>query len=171
MKHIILLLISLMGYSQFLASVSEPQTITYYLTIADFTASLILIPSSDVSGDSTTLSSQYLAGRAPIYDVNNIKVGTCSASFLCMQTESDGIFTDISNYLAADNGIIVTWFTPTTLANLELDTIINSMVTECTTVVTTKVGVSPFFGQTFDLVVSSDDEKIYFQFSRIDMIF
>ena len=147
-----------------------PETITYYLYIADFAESFIEIPTSNVSVDSPTIASSYLAGRAPIYDVNNIQVGTCSASFLSMQT-ADGIFTDISNYLSADNGLIVTWFTPTTLINLELDSIINSMVTECTVVATTKVGFSPFFGQTFDLIVSSDGEKIYFQFSRIGTIF
>lgn len=146
------------------------QTITYYLYIADFAASFIQIPTSNVAVDSSTLASSYLAGRAPIYNVNNMKVGTCSASFLNMQNE-DGIFTDISNYLSADNGLIVTWFTPTKLINLELDSIINSMVTECTVVATTKVGVSPFFGQTFDLIVSSNGGKIYFQFSRIGTIF
>lgn len=149
---------------------TEPSTITYYLYIADFIDSFIQIPTSNVSGDSTTIASSYLAGRAPIYNADNIKAGTCSASFLSMQTD-DGIFTDIANYLAADNGLIVTWFTPTTLINLELDSIINSMVTECTVVATTKVGFAPFFGQTFDLIVSSDGQKIYFQFSRIGMIF
>ncbi len=112
----------------------------------------------------------YLAGRAPIYNVNNMQVGTCSASFLSMQN-ADGIYTDISNYLSVDNGLIVTWFTPTTLLNLELDSIVNSMITECTVVATTKVGFAPFFGQTFNLIVSSDSEKIYFQFSRIGTIF
>jgi hypothetical protein len=149
---------------------TEPATITYYLYIADFTDSFIQIPTSNVSGGGSTIASSYLAGRAPIYDVNNVKVGTCSASFLSMQTD-DGIFTDISNYLSADNGLIVTWFTPTTLINLELDSIINSMVTECMVVVTTKVGFAPLFGQTFNLIVSSDSEKIYFQFSRIGTIF
>jgi hypothetical protein len=148
----------------------KPEAITYYLNIADFAASFIEIPTSNVSGDSPTIASSYLAGRAPIYDVHNMKVGTCSASFLSMQT-IDGIFTDISNYLSADNGLIVTWFTPTTLINLELDSIINAMVTECTVVVTTKVGFSPLFGQTFNLIVSSDSGKIYFQFSRIGTIF
>jgi len=148
----------------------EPKTITYYLNIADFADSFIEIPTSNVSGDSSTLASSYLAGRAPIYNANNVKVGTCSASFLSMQTD-DGIFTDISNYLTADNGLIVTWFTPTTLLNLELDSLIHSMVTECTVVVTTKVGFAPLLGQTFDLVVSSDDERIYFQFTRIGTIF
>jgi hypothetical protein len=147
-----------------------PTTITYYLYITDFAESFIQIPTSNVSEESLTLASSYLAGRAPIYDVHDIPVGICSASFLSMQTE-DGIFTDISNYISADNGLIVTWFTPTTLINLELDSIIHGMVTECTVEVTTKVGFSLFYGQTFSLIVSSDDEKIYFQFSRINMIF
>jgi hypothetical protein len=152
------------------ANRTEPKTMTYYLYISDFADSFIEIPTSNVSVDSPTIASSYLAGRAPIYNVNNMQVGTCSASFLNMQTE-DGIFTDISNYLSADNGLIVTWFTPTTLINLELDSIVNSMITECTVVATTKVGVAPFFGQTFNLIVSSDSEKIYFQFSRIGTIF
>lgn len=155
-------------FSQFTTLKSE--VITYYLNIDDFAESFIQIPTSNLSGSGTTIDSSYLAGRAPIYDTKNKKVGTCSASFLSMKTD-DGIFTDISNYLAADNGLIVTWFTPTTLINLELDSIINSMVTECTVVVTTKVGVSLFFGQTFDLIVSSDGGRIYFQFTRIGTIF
>ncbi len=148
----------------------EPKTLTYYLNVADFANSFIEIPTSNVSVDSSTIDSSYLAGRAPIYNANNVKVGTCSASFLSMQN-ADGIFTDISNYLTADNGLIVTWFTPTTLINLELDSLIHSMVTECTVVVTTKVGFAPLFGQTFDLVVSSDSGRIYFQFTRIGTIF
>lgn len=152
------------------ANRTEPETITYYLNVADFAKSFIEIPTSNVSADSPTIASSYLAGRAAIYDTNNIKVGTCSASFLNMQNE-DGVFTDISNYLAADNGLIVTWLTPTKLINLELDSIIHSMVTECTVVSTTKVGFAPLFGQTFNLIVSSDDEKIYFQFTRIGQIF
>jgi len=167
-----ILLISLIGngHSLYSANFTEPETITYYLYISDFAQSFIQIPTSNVSGDSTTIASSYLAGRAPIYNVNNIKAGTCSASFLSMQN-ADGIFTDISNYLAADNGLIVTWFTPTKLINLELDSIIHSMVTECTVVATTKVGLSLFYGQTFDLIVSSDDQKIYFKFTRIGTIF
>ncbi len=149
--------------------VTEPATITYYLNIIDFADSFIAIPTSNISESSSTIASSYLAGRAPIYDVNNMQIGTCSASFLCMQT-GDGIFTDISNYLSTDTGMIITWFTPTTLINLELDSIINSMVTECTVVVTTKVGVAPYFGQTFNLIVSSDNQKIYFKLSRIGTI-
>ena len=150
---------------------TEPIKFTYYLNISDFANSFIEIPTSNVSGESSTRSSTYLAGRAAIYNqLDNTQVGTCSASFLCMQNE-DGIYNDISNYLTSADGMIVTWFTPTNLRNLELDSIINSMVTECTVTVTTKVGVAPLFGQTFDLVVSSDNEKIYFVFTRIGMIF
>lgn len=145
---------------------TKPETLTYYLYIEDFAESFIQIPTSNVSMDSPTVASSYLAGRAPIYDVNNRKFGTCSASFLNMQT-ADGIFTDISNYISADNGLIVTWFTPTTLINLELDSIIHGMVTECIVMANTKVGFSPYYGQTFTLIVSSDDKKIYFQFTRM----
>lgn len=147
-----------------------PNTMTYYLYIADFIQSFIEIPTSNVLVDSTTIASSYLAGRAPLYDMYNRKVGICSASFLNMQT-ADGIFTDIANYISTADGLIVTWFTPTTLINLELDSIINGMVTECIVMATTKVGIAPFFGQTFDLIVSSDGEKIHFQFTRIGTIF
>lgn len=143
---------------------------TYFLYISDFALSFIEIPTSNVSSGGTTISSKYLAGRAPIYNQNNQPFGTCSASFLCMQT-ADGIFTDISNYLSADNGLIVSWLTPTTLINLELDSIIHSMVTVCMVTASTKIGFNPFYGQTFNLVVSSDDQKIYFEFTRTGTIF
>lgn len=168
----LLLFIGLLCFAHPLYSAkrTEPETITYYLYIADFANSFIEIPTSNVSVDSTTIASSYLAGRAPIYDVMDKPVGTCSASFLSMQTP-DGIYTDISNYLSAVDGLIVTWFTPTKLINLELDSIINSMVTECTVTAITKIGFAPLFGQTFNLVVSSDGEKIYFRFTRMGMIF
>jgi len=142
---------------------------TYYLNIDAFTQSLIEIPTSNVSVDSTTISTYY-AGRAPLFDLNDRQVGTCAASFLNMQTE-DGIFTDISNYISVDNGLIVSWFTPTTLINLGSDNIVNSMITECIVSASTKIGVNPFYGQSFNLIVSSDDQKIYFQFTRIGAIF
>lgn len=140
--------------------------LTYHLSISDFALSFIEIPTSNVSGSSTTIASSYLAGRAPLYDEQDLPVGTCSASFLNIQTP-DGVFTDISNYIATDAGLIVTWFTPTTLVNLALDSIINSMVTEALVTVTTKVGISPFFGKSYTLIVSSDQTYIYFQFSPV----
>lgn len=148
----------------------DSKPLVYYLSVEDFADSFIDIPTSNLISDSPTISSTYLAGRAPLYNEFNEKVGTCSASFLCMQTE-DGIFNDISNYIALDNGLIVTWFTPTTLINLELDSIINSMVTECIVLASTKVGVNPFYGQTFSLIVSSENGRIYFEFTRTGTIF
>ena len=138
----------------------------YYLYVEDFINSFIQIPTSNVTVDSSTLSSNYLAGRASIYNAKNEKVGTCSASFLCTQN-ANGIYTDISNYLSVDNGLVVSWFTPTTLINLELDSIVHSMVTECIVVASTKIGFNPFYGKTFNMIVSSDNQKIYFKLSEI----
>lgn len=140
--------------------------LTYYLYIEDFINSFIQIPTSNVSIDSSTISSEYLAGRAPVYNKHDRKSGTCSASFLCMQN-ADGIYTDISNYLSVDNGLIVSWLTPTTLINLELDSIVHSMVTECIVPASTKIGFNPYYGKVFNMIVSSDDEKIYFQLTEI----
>ena len=136
----------------------------YYLTISEFVESFVEIPTSNATFPSSTIASSYLAGRAPLYSSeNNALVGTCSASFLNIQS-ADGIFTDISNYISTVDGLIVTWFTPTTLVNLALDSVVNGMVTECIVTVTTKVGASAFFGQTFDLIVSSDGQRIKFLF-------
>lgn len=141
--------------------------LTYYLYIQDFLNSLIEIPTSNVSGDSSTIASSYLAGRAPIYKKGNKAFGICSASFLCMQNQ-DGIFSDIANYLVVDNGLIVSWLTPSKLANLELDSIIHGMVTECIVTASTKIGSNPFYGQEFNMIVSADDNKIYFKLTPIN---
>jgi hypothetical protein len=140
--------------------------LSYFLYTEDFIKTFIEIPTSNVSADSSTISSKYLAGRAPIYNKQGMKVGTCSASFLCMQNE-DGIYTDISNYLSVDNGLVISWFTPTTLINLELDSIIHSMVTECIVLAFTKIGFNPYYGKKFNMIVSSDNEKIYFKLYKM----
>ena len=144
---------------------------TYFLNVTDFINSLIEIPARPIRNphiQNTTLDSKYLAGLANIYipgdDQNS--VGHCSASFLCFKN-NDRFYTDISNYISVDNGLIVSWLTPTTLINLELDSIINGMVTECIVVAATKIGVNPFYGETFNLVVSSDGQQIQFQFTQI----
>lgn len=151
--------------------VSTKGPITYYLYVDDFIESFIEIPTSNVTIPSSTVSSKYLAGRAYLYNEDDIVCGTCSASFLCIKNDDDHIYTDISNFISVENGLIVTWFTPTNLVNLELDSIVHSMVTECIVEANTKVGVNPFYGQTFSLVVSSDDDRIYFEFTRTGTIF
>lgn len=84
----------------------------------------------------------------------------------------NGINTTISNYLSANkpalikNKLIVTWFTPAKPINLELDSIINSVATKYTVRATTNIGLAHSLGETFDLTVSLDSEKIYFKFLR-----
>ena len=142
---------------------NNSNNLSYYLNISDFIPSFIQIPTSNLTSPSTTIQSSYLAGRAPLYNsANNLKVGTCSASFLNMKTDDGGIFTDIANFIQTDAGFIITWFTPTRLINLELDSIINGMVTEAIVTVTTKVGASPFYGKTYNMIVSSDGQHIHF---------
>lgn len=162
---------NIIGENDFLAdksmkSCKKHKKLSYYLYTADFIKSFIQIPTSNVLVDSSTISSTYLAGRAPVYNRLNEKVGTCSASFLCMQN-ADGIYTDITNYLSVDNGLVISWLTPTTLINLELDSIIHSMVTECLVVASTKIGFNPFYGKIFNMIVSSDDSKIYFDLTKL----
>jgi hypothetical protein len=147
------------------------EPMTYFLKVEDFINSLIEIPAKLVRNPhvhNTTLDSKYLAGIANIYIPGDDQhsVGRCSASFLCYKN-AQGFYTDISNYLSADNGLIVSWFTPTTLINLELDSVIAGMVTECIVVAATKIGPNPFYGETFDLVVSSDGQQIQFEFTQI----
>jgi hypothetical protein len=137
---------------------------TYYVETGALIDSFIELPTSNVLPGSTTIASEYLAATAPVYDSNGTQVGTFSASFLNMQT-ADGISTDISNYLSTDSGLVVTWLTPTTVPDLQLDSIAESVATESSVTATTKVGSSGFYGHTFDLVVTSDASRIHFQFN------
>src|SRR4029077_7427672 len=129
------------------------EPMTYFLNVTDFINSLIEIPAKPIRGHgihNTTTDSKYFAGIANIYMPDNQNsIGRCSASFLCFKNDQR-FYTDISNYISVDNGLIVSWFTPTTLINLELDSIINSMVTECIVVAATKIGPNPFYGETFN---------------------
>jgi hypothetical protein len=153
------------------------RSLSYFLKVGDFIDSLVEIPANPIilgpNINNTTTASKYLAGIADIYNSNldgGRSVGRCSASFLCFNNESR-YYTDIINYLSVDNGLIVSWLTPSTLINLELDSIIHSMVTECIVVSSTKIGFNPFFGKTFDLKVSSQmsagTDEIHFDFSLI----
>lgn len=151
------------------------RTLSYYLNVAEFAQSFIEIPTQSVSqGHSSTAQSKYLAGIANLYDMNDSSrvVGRCSASFLCMNN-GQSTYTDISNYISVDNGLIVSWLTPTTLINLELDSIIHGMVTECIVLASTKIGQNPFYGQQFNLVVASvkgedGNQQITFEFTPIE---
>ena len=154
-----------------LPAIPNGTPMTYFLNVTDFINSLIEIPARPIRNPhihNTTTDSKYLAGIANIYIPGDDQhsVGCCSASFLCYEN-AQGIYTDISNYISVDNGLIVSWFTPTTLINLELDSIINGMVTECIVVAATKIGPNPFYGETFNLVVCSAQGQIQFQFTQI----
>jgi hypothetical protein len=154
-----------------------PQSLTYYLNVSDFVKSLVEIPATPIKFKhahitNTTADTQYLAGVAKVYvsGGNGQSFGRCSASFLCLKNDGT-IYTDISNYISLDNGLIVSWFTPTTVINLALDTIIHSMVTECIVVASTKIGVNLFYGESFNLKVSSvasaGVQQVQFEFTQI----
>jgi hypothetical protein len=158
-----------------LPTTDTEEPLTYFLKVTEFVESLIEIPARPIRNahiHNSTTDSKYLAGIANIYVPGDDQhsVGRCSASFLCYKN-AQGIYTDTSNYISVDNGLIVSWFTPTTLIDLELDSIINSMVTEYIVVAATKIGVNPFYGETFNLVVSSERsggvEQIRFEFTNI----
>jgi coenzyme PQQ synthesis protein D (PqqD) len=165
-------LVTTQARAQALPATPNGEPMTYFLNVTDFINSLIEIPAKPIRGHgihNTTTDSKYLAGIANIYMPDNQNsVGRCSASFLCFKNDQR-FYTDISNYISVDNGLIVSWFTPTTLINLELDSIINSMVTECIVVAATKIGPNPFYGETFNLVVSSQmsGQQIQFDFTNI----
>jgi hypothetical protein len=166
-------LVTTQARAEALPATTNGESMTYFLKVREFIESLIEIPATPIPPHfpnpphNRTTDSKYFAGIANIYmtgDRNS--VGRCSASFLCFKN-NHRFYTDISNYISVDNGLIVSWFTPTTLINLELDSIINSMVTECIVVAATKIGPNPFYGETFNLVVSSDGQQIQFEFTNI----
>lgn len=166
--------------AQALPTTDSEEPMTYVLNVTDFIESLIEIPATPIPAPpnfpnfrNSTTASKYFAGIANIYVPGNSRrsVGRCSASFLCYKN-NHRFYTDISNYLSVDNGLIVSWFTPTTLINLELDNVINSMVTECIVVAATKIGPNPFYGETFNLAVSSVTSggvhQVQFEFTNMN---
>ncbi len=167
-------LVTTQARAQALPATPNGMPMTYFLKVREFIEGLIEIPATPIPPHfpnpphNRTTDAKYLAGIANIY-VPGVRanVGRCSASFLCYKN-NHRFYADISNYLSVDNGLIVSWFTPTTLINLEIDTIINEgMVTECIVVAATKIGPNPFYGETFNLEVSSDSQQIQFQFMQI----
>ena len=164
-------LVTTQARAEALPATPNGEPMTYFLNVTDFINSIIEIPSRPIRNPhihNTTTDSKYFAGIANIYVPGDDQhsVGRCSASFLCFKN-NDRFYTDISNYISVNNGLIVSWLTPTTLINLELDSIINGMVTECIVVASTKIGPNPFYGETFNLVVSSDGQQIQFEFTNI----
>jgi hypothetical protein len=166
-------LVTTQARAEALPATPNGESMTYFLKVRDFIESLIEIPATPIPPHfpnpphNRTTDSKYFAGIANIYMPGDRRsFGRCSASFLCFKNDQR-FYTDISNYISVNNGLIVSWFTPTTLINLELDSIINSMVTECIVVAATKIGPNPFYGETFNLVVSSDGQQIQFEFTNI----
>ena len=169
-------LVTTQARAEALPATTNGESMTYFLKVKEFIESLIEIPATPIppppphfpNFHNSTTDSKYLAGIANIYipGDNQNSVGRCSASFLCFKN-NHRFYTDISNFISVNNGLIVSWLTPTTLINLELDSIINGMVTECIVVAATKIGPNPFYGETFNLVVSSDGQQIQFEFSNI----
>ena len=173
-------LVTTQARAEALPATPNGEPMTYFLKVREFIESLIEIPATPLPArppprptlpdfQNSTTDSKYFAGIANIYVPGDDRhsVGRCSASFLCFKNDQR-FYTDISNYISVDNGLIVSWLTPTTLINLELDSIINSMVTECIVVALTKIGPNPFYGETFNLVVSSDGQQIQFEFTNIN---
>jgi hypothetical protein len=166
-------LVTTQARAEALPATTNGESMTYFLKVREFIEGLIEIPATPIPPHfpnpphNRTTDAKYFAGIANIY-VPGVRApfGRCSASFLCYKN-NHRFYTDISNYISVDNGLIVSWFTPTTLINLELDSIINSMVTECIVVAATKIGPNPFYGETFNLVVSSDGQQIQFEFTNI----
>lgn len=168
-------LVTTQARAEALPATTNGEPMTYFLKVREFIEGLIEIPATPIPPHfpnpphNRTTASKYFAGIANIYTPGNSQrsVGRCSASFLCYKN-NHRFYTDISNYLSADNGLIVSWFTPTTLINLEVDTIVNDgMVTECIVVAATKIGPNPFYGETFNLAVSSDGQQIQFVFTNM----
>ena len=176
-------LVTTQARAEALPATPNMEPMTYFLNVTDFINSLIEIPATPISTptptprphfhnfDNSTTASKYLAGIANIYmPGDGHSVGRCSASFLCYKN-NHRFYADISNYISVNNGLIVSWFTPTTLIDLELDNIIKGIVTECIVVAATKIGPNPFYGETFNLVVSSVTsggvEQVQFVFTNI----
>lgn len=158
-------------------ALATTRPLTYFLKVSDFLQSIVTIPATPVKFQNpaivnTTTASKYFAGIADIYTPSDPhrSVGRCSASFLCFKNDGR-YYTDIANYISVNNGLIVSWLTPTTLLNLALDSVIHSMVTECIVIASTKIGVNPYYGKQFNLKVSSGKtagvKQIRFQFTQI----
>lgn len=150
----------------------KPITLSYYILASDFLNNRTDIATTIYDPSNISV---YFAGRAPLYvSGTNTPCGTCAATFLSIQTPTvdyptapSNIYTDISNYLTVDNGLIISWLTPSNPVNLEINSILDSMVSECIVKATTKIGVNPYYGMTFNMIVSSVSGTITFTLTSI----
>ncbi len=149
----------------------SPKNPTYYLSVTNFANSFVAVQTGvpqEITNTSTTVDSSYLYGRAPLYNTNNQEIGVCAASFMNSKDTNNRVYSAISNFISTQDGMIVTWFTPTFLSNLELDSLVNGMVTECQVTCSTLVGKnSPYYGKKYTLIVSSSNGKIFFKFTQM----
>ena len=149
----------------------SPKNPTYYLFVTNFANSFVAVQTGvpqEITNTSTTVDSSYLYGRAPLYNTNNQEIGVCAASFMNSKDTNNRVYSAISNFISTQDGMIVTWFTPTFLSNLELDSLVNGMVTECQVTCSTLVGKnSPYYGKKYTLIVSSSNGKIFFKFTQM----
>ncbi len=134
---------------------------TYFVIADDLVQNLIEVPTSNVSIGSGTISSRYLAGTVPLYNADGTTVGVFSVTFLLMQT-ADGISADLTGYLSTSDGLTLTWAAPTTVVDLQLDTIVGSVVGEGSQNVTAIAGSAHFTGHVFRLAFSAVGSRIYF---------
>lgn len=135
----------------------------YFIDANAFLNSFVEIPTSNVSVDSTTISSSELAGSTPVYNSSGTAVGTFSATFLSVQNSS-GITTDVTAFFRTSSGLDATWSTPATSVNLELSSIEHALLGESRVAVNTKVG-SSYFAKSYDLVVVASGARFYFSFN------
>jgi len=146
----------------------NPITKKYYLYQQDFVDGLVQIPTEKIKKDeNTNIISLYAGAKCKLYNYENNKVcGICSATFFCIKYEH-GTYADISNYLSVDDGLIISWFTPSKPRSLAHDDIMHSMVTECIVSADTLVNKNPYYGMTFNMVVSAHRGVITFALTQI----
>lgn len=157
------------SYDTYWAPPPMPATMdggTYHLEIADLINSLIEIPTSNVSVNSSTIASSDLAGSTSLLDENGNNIGTFAVTFLSIQS-AQGITSTIENHIVTTDGLIVNWPTLAAPANLNLPTLMASIATENIVTDTTRSGSSVFFGRSFDLLVTTDGSKITFRFNPL----
>jgi hypothetical protein len=147
------------------ASPTGPENTHYLIKSDELILSLVQLPTSNVDGSSTTIASTYLYGRSNLYDLDSVKVGTYSATFIALQ-DSNGIYVDISNSLVTDGGVVFNWQTTEPIANLELSTIVDAIKSDRSLTIDSSISSTVYFGQRYDLSFSGTGSDIVFNIHR-----